>query len=102
MGESKFKYEINKGNVDNNDEIKYSLKNEQNYNLNCAPIISDKNKIVNKNDNQINHINNENNQFKNNIIINNENDNNNEKNNNNENNNKYSNWHIIIIMIIIK
>jgi len=91
MGESKFKYEIDKGNVDNNDEIKNSLINEQKYNLNCAPIISDKNKTVNKNDNQINHINNENSQFKNNIIINNENDNNNEKNNNNENDNKYYN-----------
>ena len=105
MGENKFKYEINKGNVDNNDEIKYSLKNEENYNLNCAPIISDKNKIVNKNDNQINHINNENNQFKNNIIINNENDNkyynnnNNDNNKINNNNNNYDNNNINNIKI---
>ena len=93
--ESKLKYEINKGNVDNNDEIKYSLINEQKNDLNCAPIISNKNKIVNKDDDQINYINNENSQFKNNISINKENaqiqnfNNNNKYYNINNNNNNY-------------
>ena len=69
--ENNFNYKKDKGNVDKNDEIKHSLinENEQKINLNCAPIISDENKIENKDYNQINSIN----QFNNNILINNEN-----------------------------
>ena len=92
--ESNFSYKIDKGNADKNDEIKYSLINDQKNNLNCAPIISDKNKIVNNNVNQINHniiINNENAKIKN--LYNNNNNNNNNKfyNINNDNNNNINN-----------